>query len=267
MSHDGVLARALSVLQAVASGDGAVSRAAIAERTGLPKATSNRIVGQLVAQRMLQPTRGGVRLGMRLFELGNLAEQRGLGLRDAATPYLADLYEVLRETVQLAVLDGFDVVYLQKISGRTSTKIDTRVGGRMPATCTGSGKVLLAFADPEFRQQLIVERGLPARTARSITDPDVLNAELQLVRQRKYAVDKEEFQIGTTSVAAPIFHDSVVVAAATISIQADRLAVQAVVPTLLATTAAISRELLDGKPGTSSWNLVRVDPFGRNELR
>jgi DNA-binding IclR family transcriptional regulator len=240
---DGVLARALAVLHVVATGESAVSRAAIATQTGLPKATANRIVGQLVDQRMLQPTRGGVRLGMRLFELGNLAEQRGPGLRDAATPYLADLYEIVRETVQLAVLDGFDVIYLQKISGRTSTKIDTRVGGRMPATCTGSGKVLLAFADPKFRQQLIAERGLPARTTRSITDPDVLNAELQLVRERKYAVDREEFQVGTTSVAAPIFSNSVVVAATTVSIPAGRLSVQAVVPTLLATTAAISREL------------------------
>lgn len=247
---DGVLARALAVLQVVASGEGTLSRAAIAERTGLPKATANRLVGQLVEQRMLQPTRGGVRLGMRLFELGNLAEQRGPGLRDAATPYLADLYEIMRETVQLAVLDGFDVVYLQKISGRTSTRIDTRVGGRMPATCTGSGKVLLAFADPKFRDRLITERGLPARTSRSITDSGVLNDELRLIRQRKYAVDREEFQIGTTSVAAPIFHNSTVVAATTVSIPADRLSVHAVVPTLLATAAAISRELVRAPFGT-----------------
>ncbi|MEO3875043.1 IclR family transcriptional regulator [Nonomuraea sp. B12E4] len=189
-----------------------------------------------------------MRLGLGLFELGNLAEQRGLGLSDVATPYLAHLYEITRETVQLAVLDGLDVVYIQKISGRASTKLNTRIGGRMPLTCTGSGKVLLAFSGPAFLERVLGERGFARRTANSITDRPALEHELGEIRLRKYAVDRAEFQNGAASVAVPIFARSAVVAAATVSAPVERLSVVSLVPALHATAAAISREIARVQP-------------------
>jgi DNA-binding IclR family transcriptional regulator len=243
-----VLGRAFAVLRVVGASDRPVSRAEIAELTGLPKATSNRFVSQLIAEGLLEPAGQGIRLGLGLFELGNLAEQRRLGLSNVATPYLAHLYEITRETVQLAILDGLDVVYIQKISGRVSTKLNTRIGGRRPLTCTGSGKVLLAFAGPAFQERVLSERGFVRRTPYSITDKDVLDHELSDVRQRKYAVDREEFQMGTASVAVPIFAHSAVVAAATVSAPAERLSVHTVVPALHATAAAIAREIARVRP-------------------
>ncbi|MEO3795490.1 IclR family transcriptional regulator [Nonomuraea sp. B10E15] len=247
-SRDSVLGRALAVLRAVGGSATPLSRAEIARLTGLPKATANRFIAQLVAEGLLQPVEQGVRLGLGLFDLGNLAEQQGLGLSDVATPYLAHLYEITHETVQLAILDGLGVVYIQKISGSASTKLNTRVGGRMPLTCTASGKVLLAHCKPDFRERVLRESGFARRTPRSITDRAALDRELSEVRRRKYAVDREEFQTGTASVAVPVLARSGTAAAVTVSAPSDRLSVPTVVPALHATAAAISREIARVQP-------------------
>jgi DNA-binding IclR family transcriptional regulator len=238
-----MLGKIVRVLDAVAARGPIVSRTYIARSTGLPKATANRIVAELIDARLLQPVDGGVALGIRLFELGSLAEQRGLGLRDASLPYMEDLYEITHETVQLAVLDGMDVIYLQKLSGRRSVRLDTRVGGRRPLTCTGSGKLLLAFSTPEFVNRVIEERGFVERTPNSIRDVAKLRRALARIRTERYAVDDEEFAVGTRSIAAPVVHGGMVVAALTVSGRASRTHVPAVAPAIRAAAAAISRQL------------------------
>lgn len=243
-----MLSRIVTILDVVAGGGPVVSRAEIAGRTGLPKATANRIVADLVGARLLQPVEGGVGLGIRLFELGVRAEQRGLGLRDAALPFMEDLYEITHETVQLAVLDGIDVVYLQKISGRRSLRLDTRVGGRRPLTCTGSGKLLLASAPPDLLERVRAERGFVRRTPHSITDPEVMRRALAATRAQRYAVDDEEFALGTRSIAAPVVHRGEIVAALSLSGRTDRITVPAAAPAVRATAAAISRELTRLRP-------------------
>jgi DNA-binding IclR family transcriptional regulator len=242
-----MLSRIVTILDAVAAAGPVVSRADIAGRTALPKATANRIVADLVEARLLQPVEGGVGLGIRLFELGALAQQRGLGLRDASLPFMEDLYEITHETVQLAVLDGIDVVYLQKISGRRSVRLDTRVGGRLPLTCTGSGKLLLASAPPDLLDQ-VLERGFVRRTPHSIVDDEVLRRALATIRGQGYAVDDEEFALGTRSIAAPVVHRGEVVAALSLSGRADRITVPAAALAVRATAAAVSRELTRLRP-------------------
>jgi DNA-binding IclR family transcriptional regulator len=242
-----VLGRVLAVLDAVAAGGPVVTRASVAERTGLAKATTNRIVADLVRARLLRPVNGGVALGLRLFELGALAEQRGLGLREAALPFMEDLHEITRGTVQLAVLDDLDVVYLHKVSGRRSVRLDTRIGGRRPATCTGSGKLLLAFAPPEVVERVIAERGFVRRTRHSIGDRETLTRALAGIRAERFALDDEEFALGTRSIAAPVVHRGQVVAALTLSGPAGATAVPTAAPAVRATAAAVSRELARGR--------------------
>jgi DNA-binding IclR family transcriptional regulator len=237
-----MLSRIVAIRDAVAARGPVVSRAYIASKTHLPKATVNRIITALIGERLLQPVDGGVGLGIRLFELGVGAEQRGLGLRDASLPFMEDLYEITHETVQLAVREGTDVMYLQKISGRRSVRLDTRIGGRQPLTCTGSGKVLLAFGPPPLVDDLI-DRGLVKRTPHSITDRTALLRALARVRQQRYAVDEQEFALGTRSIAAPVVHRGEVVAALSLSGRIDRTAVQTAGPAVRAAAAAISREL------------------------
>jgi DNA-binding IclR family transcriptional regulator len=238
-----MLGKVVLILEAVASHGPVVSRSQICTSTQLPKATANRIVADLVAMRLLQPVEGGLGLGMRLFELGVLAEQRGLGLRDAALPSMEDLYEITHETVQLAVRDGNEVIYLQKISGRRSMRLDTRIGGRQPLNCTGSGKLLLAFASDQLQQSIFDDCKLVRRTPRSITDPLHLRRELARVRVERFAVDNEEFAIGTRSIAAPIMYRGEVVAALALSGSAERMSERSAVPAVRAAAAAVSRDL------------------------
>lgn len=243
MESESVLRRLLRVVEVVSAAPGVISRRHIAAEVSMPKATVNRLVAQLVHERILQPTDGGLRLGIRLFELGSLAEQQGIGLHDASLPYLEDLYEITHQTVQVAVLDGLDVVYLQKISGQRSSRLDTRIGARMPLNCTGSGKVLLAFSPQDLLEDLLTQRGLVTRTPRSISEPDALRTHLESVQQSGYAVDDEEFQLGMTSVSAPVFHRRRIVAAIALSGPTERIKVGNAAMAVRATAAAVSREL------------------------
>jgi DNA-binding IclR family transcriptional regulator len=144
---------------------------------------------------------------------------------------------------QVAVLDGLDVVYLQKISGRRSAHLDTRIGGRRPLTCTGSGKLLLAHAHPKLLDRVIAERGFARRTRNSIVDRTELLHALAKIRAEHYATDDEEFAIGTRSIAAPVVYRNHVVAALSLSGRADRINVQTAAAAVRASAAAISREL------------------------
>jgi IclR family transcriptional regulator, acetate operon repressor len=238
-----MIGRVLSILEAAGSDGPVVSRSRLIERTGLPKATVNRIVADLIATRLLQPADGGVALGLRLFEMGVLAGHGGLRLGDAAFPVMEDLYEITHATVQLAVLDGADVVYLQKICGRSSARLDTRVGGRQPLTCTGSGKLLLAFASPGLLEEAVRERGLARRTPNSITDKAALRRELAAIRARHFAVDDEEFAAGTRSIAAGVTYRDRVVAALSLSGTTRHITAPAAAPVVRAAASAISREL------------------------
>jgi IclR family transcriptional regulator, acetate operon repressor len=240
---DSTIGRVIMVLDAVASGPAVASRSYVARRTGLPKATTNRIVARLVAARLLQAYPGGVGLGVRMFEWGMRARQDGIPLREICLPHLEDLYEATHGNVQLAVRDDLEVIYLHKISGRLSTRLATRVGGRAPLHCTGSGKVLLAFAPSQVLRRLILERGLVARTSRSITDSRALEDELGLVRRRRYAIDDQEFARGIRSIAMPIVRNRQVVAAISVADDANRLSATAATPLLKAAAAAINRSL------------------------
>lgn len=240
-----MLQKVLTILEVVASNRPLISRGDIAERTGLPKATANRIIAGLITARLLQPIDDGVTLGLRMFELGALAEPRGLALRDAALPAMEDLYEITHATVQLAVLDGTDVVYLQKIWGRRSVRLDTRVGSRRPLTCTASGKLLLAHAAPGLLQKVIRERSLISRTPNSLTSEAALRRELATIRKQHFAVDDEEFDLGTRSVAAGIKHRDQIVAALTLSGSTTHISPPAIGPAIRAAAATITRKLTE----------------------
>lgn len=153
----------------------------IAQQTGLPRSTAYRILEQLVRLRWLQRTASGYRLGERALCLGG----REIGhdaLRAAAAPVLLDLALRTELVVHLAVLDGPEVYYLDKIGGRAAADVPSRVGGRAPASCTALGKAMLAWLPPE---QIDAEYspGLVRRTQRSIGDGAVLHQQLARIRR------------------------------------------------------------------------------------
>lgn len=198
-----VLERAFSILDCFQVEDHSLSLSDLSKRTGLPKSTVHRLAGTLVQWRALERVGDRFRLGMRLFELGELVPQQR-ELRDAAIPFMEDLYEATHETVHLGVLDGTDVVYVQKIAGHQGAPAPSRVGGRMPAYCTGVGKAVLAFSAPPLVEH-VIEAGLKQRTPYTITTGQVFRQQLAEIRKRGIAFDREENTLGIACAAAPVF--------------------------------------------------------------
>ncbi len=198
-----VLSKAFAILDAMRAAETALTRAQIARRTGLPMTTVYRVAGELRRQGALELTdRGRYRVGPWLWEVGTLSPH-ALTLRDAALPFMEDLYEATHENVQLAVLDGHQALVIERLHGRRSVAIPTRVGGRLPLHATGVGKALLASSTPEF-VEAVIALGLPPITPHTITDPDVLRHDLAIARHNGYAVVHDEMRLDRVSVAAPV---------------------------------------------------------------
>ncbi|WP_342212968.1 IclR family transcriptional regulator [Nocardia wallacei] len=175
----------------------------LVERTGLPRSTVHRILDQMIRLRWLAHTTGGYRLGMRTLELGGLTADHN-EIRDAVGPLLHELSQRTGMVGHLAVLDGRDVVYLDKAGGRFATALPTRLGGRMPAHATALGKAALAALEPAITEAALRTR-LPRLTPRTVSEPDALRRELAQIRLRQgVAVDREESVAGIACVAAPL---------------------------------------------------------------
>ncbi len=191
-------------------GPGRLTLAQIVRRTGLPRSSAHRMLERLVQLRWLRRTGRDYELGMRLVELGSLAVYQDRLVR-AATPLLAELHRATGLVVHLAVLDGSDVVYLEKVGDRMISAIPTRVGGRQPAQCTAIGKAILAYDGAG------TEVDLQARlTKYSISSTGQLTAELARVRAHGVAYEREEALLGFGCVAAPIGNPGEAVAAVSV---------------------------------------------------
>lgn len=204
-----VIDRVSLVLDAF-DGPGRLTLAQIVRRTGLPRSSAHRMLERLVQLRWLRRNGRDYELGMRLVELGSLAVHQDR-MHRAAIPLLHDLHRATGLVVHLAVLDGSDVVYLEKIGDRMTTAIPTRVGGRQPAHCAAVGKAILA--DTQSSDAVDLSAG---KTKYSISTPAQLNAELARVRAHGVAFDKEESLAGFGCVAAPIGSPGEAVAAVSV---------------------------------------------------
>lgn len=219
--------------------------------TGLPVSTVHRIAAELVELGALKKDRDGVyRIGLRMWELGSLCPQPRT-LRDVSLPFMHDLNETTAENVHLAVLDGDEVLYVERVWGRRSVGVVSRVGGRSPLHATGVGKILLAHAPREL-QQAVLAAGLRRYTPHTIVMPGLLMRSLQEVRATGIARCAEELSPGTVSVAVPIHGpDRRVVAALSVVshtvVHSRSLA--AVEPALRLAARSISRELANGYAG------------------
>jgi DNA-binding IclR family transcriptional regulator len=200
-----VLGKALAVLQAFTAEDATLGFAEIHRRTGLPKSTLHRTLGELVDHGLLERAgerAGRYRLSGLVFELGMRASV-GRGLLEVATPFLEDLYELTHETVHLGVREGTEVVYAAKMGGHRQARSPSRLGGRMPLHATAIGKVLLAHAPVEVREA-VLGAPLTRRASRTITHVPVLRAQLAEIVERGVAFEHEESAVGITCVAAPV---------------------------------------------------------------
>ncbi|MDN5917192.1 MAG: IclR family transcriptional regulator [Pseudonocardia sp.] len=237
-----VLGRAFTLLTAFRPGEAMLSLAELSRRTGIPKPTAHRLLGELAGWDAVERVPEGWRLGMRLFELGHLAPAQR-GLVETATPYLTDLFEATRETVHLAVPDGIEVVYLHKLTGSRGPAMPSRMGGRMPMYCTGVGKAVLAFS-PRAVLDAVLADGLVRRTPRTVVAPGLLDRDLARIRERGTAEEHEESTRGIACVAAPVpGPDGHAVAAVSITGWANRLNTGRLAPAVRTAALGIARSL------------------------
>lgn len=213
----------------------------LTERCRLPKSTVHRMADQLIDLRWLERAPTGYRLGIRFFEIGGLVAARN-HLRERALPWLGDLQAATGCAVHLGILEGLDVVILDKLWGHGSPSLPTRVGGRMPSYCTAAGKALLAYAGEE-RIGAVIANGLSPRTGRTIVVPEVFRAELARVRECGWALESEENIRGLACVAAPIRGAGRAVAAVSVSGPVDRVDVHRLSPLVRRTAADIWGQL------------------------
>jgi DNA-binding IclR family transcriptional regulator len=207
--------RAVSILNAFSPEDPELGVTELAERLGLHKSTVHRFMVNLDAAGLVErnPRTGRYRLGLRIFELGGLVMQQ-MNLWDEALPFLEGLVHDTGETGHLAVLDGGEAIYIERVEARRALRVPSAIGRGYPAHATNLGKVLLADLSRERVEAIVAERGLAAYTPHTITDLPRLEAELERIRALGYAVDNEEYDEGLRCIGAPVRdHSGHVVAA------------------------------------------------------
>jgi IclR family acetate operon transcriptional repressor len=234
--------KALGLLDAFTPRTPELSIRELSRISGVARSTTHRLVGELLEWGALERTAGGVRLGVKLFELGSMAPT-SVTLRDAALPFAHHLHEVTQLTVNVAIRSGSEIVYVDKITSRALKVPHSRQGGRNPLHATGLGKAILAFSAADALDELLAAP-LEAVTPKTIVDADALRAELARVRERRIAYDVEESRLGLFCVAAPILDPrgravgAISVTGATALDQAERFA-PAVSTTALAVAGAL----------------------------
>jgi DNA-binding IclR family transcriptional regulator len=197
-----VLGKVRLILEAFGPDDEHISLTEITRRSGVPKASVHRLAQELLQWGLLERHGSDYWLGMRLFEIGQRVPRQRI-LRDAARPYMEDLYQATNETIHLAVLDGLEVLYLEKVSGHGQITRPSRVAGRMPLHCTATGKVMLAFGPSRVVDEVLAAP-LKRVTRYTVSAPGLLLEELARARENGYAVEREQTREGFASVAIPL---------------------------------------------------------------
>ncbi len=190
----------------------------------ISKSAASEMMSTMETERLLRRTsRRRYRLGWRFFELSQTLSET-TEFRTEARDILEGLMETWNETVHLAVLDGAQSVWVEKLQPTPTVKIPASgVGARLPAHSTAGGRMLLARCEWDQVAESFAHQGLPALTPNTITTLDGLKAELEQVGYRGYAIDDEAACVGLCCVAAPVYDDKgEVVAAASLSIPAFR---------------------------------------------
>ena len=247
------LERGLAILSAFGSDRATIGVSELSRDLGLSRSTTHRYIATLTALGYLlqDPETKRYRLGPRVLDLG-FAAINSMDIRELSVPHLQALSDVTGFTVNLAILDGADVVYIERCrtsrSGQRQIDLNLHVGSRLPAYCTAMGKALLAFVPVERLEETLAEVDLVARGPNTITNRAALRADLERVRSLDIAVNNEELAYGLRSIASPIrSRGGDVVAALNLAVHRSMVSIDDLVerygPQVRQTAAAISGEL------------------------
>jgi IclR family transcriptional regulator, acetate operon repressor len=220
------LIRALSLLNALAKSDHGMTLGELAQESGLPVSTAHRLLSTLQHENFVrhESDRGVWLIGVQAFIVGN-AFIRSRDLTAVARPFMRTLMERSGETVNLAVEDRGEIVYIAQTESRQTMRTITRPGGRVPMHCSALGKMLLALMPETERERIMSAKKLVKETEKTITSLNVLRRELEATAKRCYAIDDEENALGMRCVAAPIYDEhSAAVGAVSLSGPSVRIA-------------------------------------------
>lgn len=243
--RDTSTAKVLRMLDAFAGPHASLGVTELALKVGVPKSTAHRLLRSLIEAQYVRHTGNRYYLASRAFELGqHLGSCRPNGLRDRAMPFLADLYAETRETVHLAVLEGVDVLYLEKLYGPDSVRSGTAVGTRRRAHATALGKAMLAFSAVSVVEKALTT-GMNRYTQYTQVNPGHLETLLDRTRDQGFATDQEESLLGMACIAAPIRapQSGRAVAAVSLSVRASRGALDKYSSKVIKTANGIARHL------------------------
>jgi IclR family transcriptional regulator, pca regulon regulatory protein len=221
------LQRGLAILSSFQSGRPLLGVSELGRDIGLSRSTTHRYVATLVALGYLQqdPATRKYRLGPRVLDLG-FSAINSMELREVAGPHLRELSDETGYTVNMAILDDLDIVYVDRYrssqAGQRDIDLNLHVGARLPAYCTSLGKVLLANLPDEERASRLERIDFSRRGPNTITSKQALSAELELVRKQGYAINNEELAYGLRSIAAPVLeHDGAAAGAINLAVHSS----------------------------------------------
>ena len=251
---------AARLLKAFLTREEALGVSELARRLGLGKSTVHRLLATLCAEGLVEqdPRTGGYRLGLVVFELGE-AVRVHMDLHAAAGAVLAELREETGESAQVGMLDGHEVVYVDRLESSHALRLFTETGRRVPVHCTSSGKVLLAFAEESVRERFLATAELARHTPHTLVDPDALRTELVTVRARGWAEAVDEREVGVASLAAPV-RDARGIVVAAIGIGAPLSRFRAMPRKRLARTVTEAGEAVSRRLGWSPESYVEPLP-------
>jgi len=236
------IGRGIAVLACFTPRAHALTLSELSQKSKLPMSSTHRVVAELTTGGFL--VRGKdkrYRIGTRMWSIAQLAPVSDQ-LRDRSLPTLARLYEETGENITLAVLDRGQALYVDRLVGEKTIPSASRAGGHLPLHTTGVGKVLLAYLDKE-KIDSYLSRPLLRPTPYSITDPEKLHTELAEVRQRGYAVARQEMTPGSGSVAVPIMRRGRCIAAIGVVSHLNKMDVPHLVEILNQASTSIAHEL------------------------
>ncbi|MGP4029909.1 IclR family transcriptional regulator [Actinomadura sp. 3N407] len=235
-----VLAKTHQLLAAFTYETATLGLTELSRRSGVPKATTHRLAVELVELGYLTRTPKGYQLGWRIFELGQLVPGPA-NLRGVARPALMDLHAAMKAAIHLAVPQGFDCVYLERLVGRREMRVVTAVDTRVPSWFTASGRLFLAHGDPQALTHLDRE----ALTTLGVGHHSELRAPFARIREQRYSEERQQCLTGFKTLSVPVTHGSSdrVVAAVSVTRPMERKDDQQVLHALWATAGDISRRL------------------------
>lgn len=219
---DKTVAKVFLLLETLSTNDEAIGITELAKKTNLGKSNVHRLLQTLIELKYVRKNiENNYETTLRMWEMGNHTFSR-ISLRGVARPYLRNLAQMSKETIHLSELHGLEVLYIDKIESQEPVRAYTQLGGRAPAYCTATGKVMIAYIESELISSYY--ENAQQFTSKTIVNSDRFIVEANDIREKKYAINRGEWSSEVIGVAAPIVNnDGMVVAAIGLSAPASRM--------------------------------------------